>query len=135
MGDSLLVVNIIDSIWNPKYERIQDLAKEAKDLLSKFNNWSINQIPRKLNHRVDRQANLGVTLGIRDLRLQQAKMSSAQRHAKLTIVESSCSRAAQAKAELDLAKREGLSFFFLQEKAKDSSFELKIRQFLIQRSP
>eukprot|EP01018_Ginkgo_biloba_P027741 Gb_41050 [translate_table: standard] len=71
-GRLLVVANILNSTWNPKHEKIGDLAKEAKRLLTQFNNWSIIQIPRKLNYRADRQANFGVTLGHGELKPQSA---------------------------------------------------------------
>lgn len=52
-GDSMLVVNQMKGKWRMKQGAYLAYAKEARELMSKFTNLSINWIPREENEVAD----------------------------------------------------------------------------------
>ena len=52
-GDSLLVVNQIKGLWKIKDLKLIKLHADAKDILRKFQSYSIQHIPRNMNSEAD----------------------------------------------------------------------------------
>lgn len=58
--DSELVVSQVKGEWKIKNERLRQLAATAQTLLSRFDKWSLQHVPRGRNADADRLANLGM---------------------------------------------------------------------------
>jgi probable phosphoglycerate mutase len=52
-GDSTLVVKQVNGEWKTKHPTLQPLLAKAKELLTEFESWSVEWIPRKENRRAD----------------------------------------------------------------------------------
>ncbi len=52
-GDSLLVVKQINREWKTKNEALRLLRTQAEELLSRFETWRVEWIPRTENRRAD----------------------------------------------------------------------------------
>jgi len=56
-GDSMLVVNQVNSIWKVKEPTLAKLHLKVMTLLRQFKCWKIQHIPRSLNKHADRLSN------------------------------------------------------------------------------
>ena len=52
-GDSMLVVKQVNREWKTKNEALRLLRTQAEELLSLFETWRVEWIPRKENRRTD----------------------------------------------------------------------------------
>ncbi|HDY76266.1 MAG TPA: reverse transcriptase-like protein [Candidatus Marinimicrobia bacterium] len=62
-ADSLLVVNQINGEFKVKHENMIPLHANASDLLSEFDSWEINHIPRDQNKVADKLSKAGMMKG------------------------------------------------------------------------
>jgi ribonuclease HI len=53
-GDSQLVVNQVNGVWKAKDARMKELRDRVRDGLSKIDNWTLTQIPRRRNRSADK---------------------------------------------------------------------------------
>jgi ribonuclease HI len=53
MGDSMLVVKQINREWKTKNEVLRSLRTQAEELLTQFETWRVEWIPREQNRRTD----------------------------------------------------------------------------------
>jgi ribonuclease HI len=58
--DSKLVVNQLNGEWKIKHEGLRGLAVEARRLLNRFRDSTLNHVPREQNSEADRLANQGM---------------------------------------------------------------------------
>jgi ribonuclease HI len=58
--DSQLVVNQLNGDWKIKHERLRSLAVEARRLMNRFRDATLQHIPREQNAEADRLANQGM---------------------------------------------------------------------------
>lgn len=56
-GDSLLVVNQVNQIWECRSPKLKPVLDDVLDLLDQFNHWSISHVRRDLNEEADALAN------------------------------------------------------------------------------
>jgi ribonuclease HI len=61
-GDSLLVINQVTGQFKVKNIQLQELYKEAIDLIAKFDYIVFNHVYREFNKRADQLSNLGLEL-------------------------------------------------------------------------
>ncbi len=59
-SDSELICNQINGSYKVKSDTLKVLYKQAKNLIDKFNNFSINHIPRTKNKEADKLANIAM---------------------------------------------------------------------------
>ncbi len=58
--DSQLLANHINGLWKVRHDNIKPLYKKAMKYLDRFDEFSINYIPRELNKEADSLANLAI---------------------------------------------------------------------------
>jgi len=56
-GDSELIVKQVRGEWNTNDPDLRELRVDARELLMKFEDWSIEHVPREINARADELAN------------------------------------------------------------------------------
>lgn len=65
--DSELVVSQLKGEWKIKNDRLRVLAVRARSLLNRFEQASIQHVPREMNSDADRLANQGMDLALLDI--------------------------------------------------------------------
>ena len=58
--DSQLIVRQVTGRYKVKNAGIKPLFQEVRDLLARFDSWTINHVPRAENKRADELANRGI---------------------------------------------------------------------------
>ncbi|MGF1487235.1 MAG: ribonuclease HI family protein [Prochloraceae cyanobacterium] len=66
-GDSLLIVNQVNSVWRTLAPNLKPLLKESRSLLSSFKNWQMHWIPRQRNTVADAAAGACLDLSIQNM--------------------------------------------------------------------
>ncbi|XP_066386415.1 uncharacterized protein [Miscanthus floridulus] len=61
-GDSQLVCNQVNGVWQVKQPNMIELCKEVRRLKENFHSFEIIHVRREWNAEADRQANIGITL-------------------------------------------------------------------------
>ncbi|RLN38989.1 uncharacterized protein C2845_PM01G40740 [Panicum miliaceum] len=61
-GDSQLVCNQVNGVWQTKHQNMMELCNEVRRLKENFLSFEINHVRREWNAEADRQANIGITL-------------------------------------------------------------------------
>ncbi|CAL4917036.1 unnamed protein product [Urochloa decumbens] len=61
-GDSLLVCNQVNGVWQTKHQNMMELCNEVRRLKENFLSFQISHVRREWNAEADRQANIGITL-------------------------------------------------------------------------
>ncbi|CAL4933744.1 unnamed protein product [Urochloa decumbens] len=61
-GDSLLVCNQVNGVWQTKHQNMMELCNEVRRLKENFLSFEISHVRREWNAEADRQANIGITL-------------------------------------------------------------------------
>jgi ribonuclease HI len=56
-GDSELIVKQVTGAWDANDPDLRELRVEARELLSSFDDWRIEHVPREINERADELAN------------------------------------------------------------------------------
>ncbi|MFW6382957.1 MAG: ribonuclease HI [Haloferacaceae archaeon] len=56
-GDSQLIVKQIRGEWNANDPELREKRVRARELLERFDRWSIEHVPREINERADELAN------------------------------------------------------------------------------
>ncbi|MFC7097549.1 ribonuclease HI [Halobaculum marinum] len=56
-GDSQLIVKQVRGEWNANEPELREKRVTARELLERFDRWSIEHVPRELNERADELAN------------------------------------------------------------------------------
>jgi len=59
-GDSQLIINQLNGIYQVKDLKLKPLYKEATNIIEKFTKWECRYIPRELNGRADSLSNLAM---------------------------------------------------------------------------
>ena len=59
-GDSQLIINQLNGIYQVKNFKLKLLHDEATDMIKKFTKWECRYIPRELNRRADSLSNLAM---------------------------------------------------------------------------
>ncbi|XP_039784094.1 uncharacterized protein LOC120650866 isoform X2 [Panicum virgatum] len=62
-GDSQLVCNQVNGVWQTKHQNMMELCNEVRRLKENFLSFEITHVRREWNAEADRQANIGITLG------------------------------------------------------------------------
>ncbi|XP_021316729.1 uncharacterized protein LOC110435482 [Sorghum bicolor] len=60
-GDSQLVCNQVNDVWQTKHPNMKELCNEVKQLKENFDSFEITHVRREWNAEADRQANIGIT--------------------------------------------------------------------------
>ena len=66
-GDSLLIVNQVNSIWRSLAPNLQPLLAESRSLLSDFESWQLHWVPRQRNTVADAAASACLDLSIQNM--------------------------------------------------------------------
>ncbi|CAN6299195.1 unnamed protein product [Urochloa humidicola] len=61
-GDSQLVCNQVNGVWQTKHQNMMELCNEVRRLKENFLSFEISHVRREWNAEADRQANIGITL-------------------------------------------------------------------------
>ncbi|CAD6212800.1 unnamed protein product [Miscanthus lutarioriparius] len=61
-GDSKLVTNQVNGVWQTRNQNMKELCNEVRQLKENFNSFEISHVPREWNAEADRQANMGIRL-------------------------------------------------------------------------
>ena len=69
--DSELVVSQLKGEWKIKNDRLRALAVKARSLLNRFENKSIQHVPREMNSDADKLANQGMDLAMLDVEAER----------------------------------------------------------------
>ena len=56
-GDSELIVKQVRGAWDTNDPQLRDHRVRARELLTRFDDWSIEHVPRDINDRADKLAN------------------------------------------------------------------------------
>jgi ribonuclease HI len=56
-GDSQLIVNQVTGAWDANDPTLRERRIRARELLDRFDEWSISHVPREVNDRADELAN------------------------------------------------------------------------------
>lgn len=56
-GDSQLIIKQVRGEWNTNNPQLRERRVRARELLSRFDEWSIEHVPREINERADKLAN------------------------------------------------------------------------------
>jgi ribonuclease HI len=69
--DSELVVSQLKGEWKIKNDRLRALAVKARSLLNRFEDKSIQHVPREMNSDADKLANQGMDLAMLDVEAER----------------------------------------------------------------
>jgi ribonuclease HI len=56
-GDSELIVKQVKGAWNTNDPELRELRVRARELLDRFDEWTLEHVPREINERADKLAN------------------------------------------------------------------------------
>jgi ribonuclease HI len=56
-GDSELIVKQVKGAWNTNDPDLRELRVRARELLDRFDEWTLEHVPREINERADELAN------------------------------------------------------------------------------
>jgi ribonuclease HI len=56
-GDSELIVKQVKGAWNTNDPELRELRVRARELLERFDEWTLEHVPREINERADELAN------------------------------------------------------------------------------
>jgi ribonuclease HI len=56
-GDSELIVKQVKGAWNTNDPELRELRVRARELLDRFDDWTLEHVPREINERADDLAN------------------------------------------------------------------------------
>lgn len=56
-GDSELVVNQVTGKWDTNHPELRERRVRVRELLERFDSWSMTHVPREINDRADARAN------------------------------------------------------------------------------
>ena len=56
-GDSELIVKQVNGAWNTNDPELRELRVTARELLTNFDEWTLQHVPREINERADKLVN------------------------------------------------------------------------------